>query len=209
MRNEFHLSVMDHSIRFHKLMLERSLEEIPGFPLPEGYRFSFYEPGDEKEWIRIEQSAGEFASFDDGMRAWNTYFEPWKELLGERMIFIETEDGRKCATGSAWFNTHTADLNEGRMHWIAVDQPHQGCHLAKPLISKVLLTLRNLGYEDIRVSTETTAWLACSIYLGFGFLPAEESLDQEKDGWRILRRLIDHPSLSGIAPAEDHELFVK
>jgi ribosomal protein S18 acetylase RimI-like enzyme len=208
MRNEFHLSPMDHSIRYHKLLLERDLEQIPVFPLPEGYRFSFYRPGDEEDWIRIEQSAGEFASTGEGLRAWQTYFAPWKDLLPERMIFIETPAGEKAATGRAWFNTHTGDLEDGRMHWIAIAQAYQGSHLAKPLIAKVLLTLRDLGYARIQVSTETTAWLACGIYLSFGFLPCRENLEKEKDGWRIIRRLTDHPSLAGIEPAGDDDLFV-
>ncbi|MBR2793356.1 MAG: hypothetical protein IKE16_01820 [Solobacterium sp.] len=209
MRNEFHLSPMDHSIRFYPLLLERTLDFIPVFPLPEGYRFSFYAPGDEAEWIRIEQSAGEFSAFEEGMQAWNSYFAPWKELLSKRMVFIETPEGRKCAVGSAWFNTHTGDLSDGRMHWIAIEKESQGAHLAKPLIAKILQVMKENGYEKIQVSTKTNAWLASRIYLDFGFVPEKENLRKEKDGWKILRRLTDHPSLAGIEPAEEDELFIE
>ena len=143
------------------------------------------------------------------MQAWQSYFAPWKELLPARMVFIESPEGEKSATGTAWFNTHTGNTEEGRMHWIAIDKSHQGSHLAKPLIAKVLCVLRELGYSRIEVSTETTAWLACRIYLGFGFLPVKENLEKEKDGWRIIRRLTDHPSLAGIEPAREEELFVQ
>ena len=209
MKNPMNLKPMDHSIRYCPLHLVRYLTDLPDYPLPEGFRFTFYQHNDEQDWISIEQSAGEFSSLAGGRKAWNTYFEPWRSLLPERMLFIETADGRKAATGSAWFNTHTGDLSDGRMHWVACRKEFQGCGLSKPLIAEVLKTLKQLGYEKVTVSTETTAWLACRIYMDFGFRPTEESLISEKDGWRIIRRLTDHPCLSAIEPAEEDELFVQ
>lgn len=209
MKNPMNLKPMDHSIRYYRLMLERDLNDLPEYPLPKGFRFSFYHPNDEQDWISIEQSAGEFSSLAGGRKAWNTYFEPWRGLLPERMLFIEAENGRKAATGSAWFNTHTGDISDGRMHWIAVGKEYQGSGLSKPLIAEVLKTLKRLGYQKITVSTETSAWLACRVYMDFGFRPTAESLNKEKDGWRIIRRLTDHPCLSAIEPAKDDELFVQ
>ena len=51
----------DDRIRYYPLLLERSLKELPSIPLPEGYRYVFYRPGDRDAWIDIEESAKEFS----------------------------------------------------------------------------------------------------------------------------------------------------
>ena len=50
----------DSRIKYYELMLERDLDYLPCFPLPDGYRFVFYRPGDCSSWIEIEKSAKEF-----------------------------------------------------------------------------------------------------------------------------------------------------
>ena len=64
----------DERIRYYELMLERDLENLPYFPLPDGYRYAFFQPGDRERWIDIEKSAKEFASCEQGMESWNRYY---------------------------------------------------------------------------------------------------------------------------------------
>lgn len=47
----------DNHIKYYELMLERNLNDLPHFPLPEGYRYVFYQEGDRDRWIDIEKSA--------------------------------------------------------------------------------------------------------------------------------------------------------
>ena len=59
----------DDRIRYYPLLLERSLKALPSIPLPEGYRFVFYRPGDRDTWIDIERSAKELSSYEEGIDA--------------------------------------------------------------------------------------------------------------------------------------------
>lgn len=59
----------DERIRYYELILERNLENLPFFPLPDGYRYVFFRPGDRDYWIDIEKSAKEFASCEQGEEA--------------------------------------------------------------------------------------------------------------------------------------------
>ena len=67
--------------------------------------------------------------------------------------------------------------------------------------------LKELGYTRIKIPTQTTSWLACKIYLDFGFLPEPQNALQSLGGWRIIKRLTDHPSLSRFRAAEDWEVL--
>ena len=62
----------DSRIKYYELLLERELDNLPAFPLPEGYRFVFFQPGDRDAWIEIEKSAKEFTTYEQGLEAWRS-----------------------------------------------------------------------------------------------------------------------------------------
>lgn len=64
---------------------------------------------------------------------------------------------------------------DGWPHWVAVRREYQGKGLAKPLIAYVLNVMRELGYKHAKIPTQTNTWLACKIYLDFGFMPLQEN----------------------------------
>ena len=46
--------MLDKSVPFLNILMCRPPEaELPLFELPEGYAFSMFQPGDEKEWAEI------------------------------------------------------------------------------------------------------------------------------------------------------------
>lgn len=192
----------DERIKYYELLLERDLDELPQFPLPEGYRFVFYQPGDRDAWIAIEKSAKEFTDYAQGLEAWNRYYAGQEEMLPGRMVFIENADGEKVATATAYYDVTNRDKSgSGWLHWVAVRREYQGKGLSKPLISHVLGILRKLGYTHAKIPTQTTSWLACRIYLDFGFLPIPENAVHSKSGWEIIRALTNHAALSSFEPA--------
>ena len=83
----------DERIRYYELILERNLENLPFFPLPDGYRYVFFRPGDRDYWIDIEKSAKEFASCEQGGEAWNRYYGGREDELTGRMVFVEDANG--------------------------------------------------------------------------------------------------------------------
>ncbi len=198
----------DARIRYFELLLERGdLDGIPVYPLPSGYRFCFYRPGDRDAWITIEQSAKEFSSYAQGLDAWGRYYEGKDEELAQRMIFIENAQGEKIATATAFYDIYGRDASDaGWLHWVAVRRDMQGRGLSKPLIAYTLMRMRELGYTHAKVPTQTNTWLACRIYLDFGFRPVPENAVNSYDGWRIVRALTAHPALEGFPPAQPEEI---
>lgn len=199
---------LDRRIAYYKLLLERDLVNLPADPLPAGFHFVFYQPGDRDSWIEIEKSAKEFKNYAEGLAAWNRYYADHEQELPRRMLFLANESGEKIATATAFYDTAGGDTPAGGwLHWVAVKRPYQGQGLAKPLIAHALKLLKNLGYTHAYIPTQTTTWLACKIYLDFGFLPTAENAVESETGWRIIRRLTSHPALAAFAPADNERVL--
>ena len=192
----------DGRIKYYELLLERDLDELPCFSLPESYKFVFYQPGDRDIWIDIEKSAKEFTDYTQGLDAWTKYYAANEKILSNRMVFIENAASEKVATATAYFDVTNRDKSgDGWLHWVAVRREYQGKGLSKPLISYVLGIMRELGYTHAKIPTQTTTWLACRIYLDLGFVPLPQNAINSRDGWKIIKALTDHPSLTSFEPA--------
>lgn len=201
----------DERIKYYELMLERkTLSDIPEFSLPEGYRFAFYKSGDRDAWIDIEKSAKEFKSYEAGLKSWNEYFGGKDGELARRMVFIETESGEKVATATAYYDIHGRDKSgAGWLHWVSVRREFQGKGLSKPLIARTLEVMRSLGYSHAKIPTQTTSWVACKVYLDFGFTPIPQNAEHNRDGWRIVKALTNHPALAEFDPADPKEILAE
>ena len=198
----------DTRIRYYELLLERKdIADLPEYDLPEGYRFVFYSPGDRDAWIDIEKEAKEFDSYYQGLEAWARYYEGKENELMDRMVFIENDRGEKIATATAFYDVSGRDTSgAGWLHWVAVKRSYQGKGLSKPLIRYVLEIIKKLGYTHVKIPTQTYTWLACKIYLDFGFEPIPQNAVNSRDGWRIIKALTDHPALVGFDAASIDEI---
>ncbi|GAB5081299.1 GNAT family N-acetyltransferase [Hominimerdicola sp. 21CYCFAH17_S] len=199
----------DERIKYYELLLYNdTVDEIKEYPLPEGYSFVYYNDGDRDSWIRIERSAKEFETCQDGIKAWEKYYGGHEAELCSRMFFIETESGEKVATATAYYEP-TDTSGAGWLHWVAVARDFQGRGLARPLISHALARLRELGYKTIKIPTQTTSWVAARLYLDFGFKPIPENAVNSYDGWRILRTLTEHSSLAEFPPCSIKDILTE
>ncbi len=199
----------DKRIRHFELMLTRALDDLPVHPLPAGYRFAPFQPGDREAWIGIERSAKEFDSFDEGAAAWARYYGDREEELPDRMIFIETASGEKVATATAMYDVFGHDKSGSAwLHWVSVRRDHQGRGLSKPLVCEAFRIMKGLGYTRVVVPTQTNTWLAVKVYLDLGCRPIPENAVHSADGWRIARALTGHPALANFAPAELSDILV-
>ena len=208
MKQEPEFDNLDERIRYYELLLERNLKNLPEYPLPPGYRFVFYRPGDRDSWIAIEQSAKEFSTCQQGLEAWGRYFGSYEDILPNRMIFLENEAGEKVATASAYFDVICGDPSgAGWVHWVAVRRDHQGRGLSKPLVARALKTLGSLGYTHAKIPTQTTSWVAVKVYLDLGFRPIPQNAVHSRDGWRIVKALTGHPALAEFDAAGEEEIL--
>ena len=197
----------DARIQYYELVLERSLEDLPDQPLPPGYNFVTYSPGDKETWITIEKSAKEFETYEEGREAWERYYASREALLPERMFFVVNPAGEKVATATAFFDIRRDDDGvNGMLHWVAVRRYEQGRGLSKPIILKALHRMVELGYTRAVIPTQTTTWLACKVYLDLGFRPIPRNAERNSMGWRIVRTLTEHPALAEFPPISPEEI---
>lgn len=198
----------DARIQYYELMLEGDITGMVEIPLPEGYFYAFYQDGDRDAWIEIEKSAKEFSSYEEGLDAWKRYYEAHESELYNRMVFVVNRLGEKVATATAFYDVRGIDQSgAGWLHWVAVKREEQGKGLSKPLISHVIQVMKQLGYSHGKVPTQTTTWLAVKVYLDLGFRPIEKNYIRCRDGWRIIKRLTNHPALSDLDAASDAEVL--
>ena len=201
----------DRRIAHWELMLARSLEtldDLPAHPLPAGYRFVRYAPGDRDTWIRIEQSAKEFSSFEEGEAAWARYYGDREDELPARMLFIEDAAGEKVATATAMYDVFGRDRSGSAwLHWVSVRRDAQGRGLSKPLVAEAFRVMRSLGYTRVVIPTQTNTWLAVKVYLDLGCRPIPENAAHSETGWRIARALTAHPALAAFPPASPDEIL--
>ena len=185
----------DEQICYYELLLKNDITEVPQYELPDGYRFVPYTDNDRDAWIDIEMSAKEFVSYEQGLEAWNRYYAPRIDELYNRMFFIETDNGEKIATATAFYDIYGRDTTDGWLHWVAVKREYQGRGLSKPLITYVLRVMNQLGYVYAKIPTQTTTWLACRVYMDLGFVPVEQNMKRNYEGWRIIKALTEHYAL--------------
>ena len=188
--------MLDKSVPYAGLyMCRKTGTPIPGSPLPDGYRFELYNPGDEESWAGIESSVLEFDSEFAALLYFNGKFMPYPEDLKRRCLFIEKDDGEKIATATVWW-----DYIEGQrrpwLQWVGVDPRYQGTGLGKALVSKALTQMVELeGDVDFYLHTQTWSYKAVGIYKAHGFQPTDNKVlykkrrDNYKKAMRILKRI--------------------
>jgi len=169
--------VLDKSLPFYKIfMCRKAGTPIPVYPLPEGFKYVFYNDGNEVDWARIETSVEEFDSEFSALLTFKQEFIPYVDELYRRCLFIENSDGEKVATANAWWS-FVEDERRAWLHWISVDARYLGMGLGKAIISRVTELLRELeGDIDFYLSTQTWSYKAINIYLKCGFEPIDEKV---------------------------------
>lgn len=198
----------DARIKYYELMLRGEITGMEEISLPAGYHYETYQDGDRDAWIEIEKSAKEFDTWEQGLDAWKRYYAKHTDELPGRMMFVVNESGEKVATATAFYDIRGIDQSgDGWLHWVAVKREYQGRRLSKPLISHVIQIMKRLGYTYAKIPTQTTTWLAVKVYLDLGFRPIEKNYVRCRDGWRIVKRLTNHPALAGLEPANDEEVL--
>ena len=138
--------MLDISVPYVSFVMKRDAgTPIPECNLPEGYRFVFYSPGDEKDWARIEKSVLEFDDELDALLYFQEEFLAHKSETERRCFFIENQNGEKIANSSAWWK-YSGKRRDPIVHWVAVKPEYQGKGLGKAIIvqtMKLLVEIEN------------------------------------------------------------------
>ncbi len=162
--------MLDKSIPFYRIILKRRAgTPLPEAELPPGYRFSFYQPGDEKAWGEIETSVLEFETVADAIDRFRKEYVPYETEVTRRTLFVERDDGFKVGTFTAWWG-YTGQRRHPWMHWVSVRPEFQGLGLGKALVARgVQLMVELEGDCDMYIPTQTWSHRAIRLYQWAGF----------------------------------------
>jgi GNAT superfamily N-acetyltransferase len=160
-----------------------SFDAVPAAPLPDGFSFRNYQPGDEAGWVELYGAAEKY--IDISRRIFDDEFHDDTEALSSRMSFIRDAKGKFVGTSCAWYDDISNDGAWGRIHWVAIHPEYQGRGLAKPLLTHSLECLKKLGHEHAYLITSTARVPAITLYLKYGFLPDARS-PKERSAWEKL-----------------------
>jgi GNAT superfamily N-acetyltransferase len=167
------------------------LEGVPALAPPPGFSFRMFRPGDEKTWTDIWRRSDRYGAVAPD--AFAREFGSDARALAQRQFYLLDGGSSAIGTASAWFPDEPHGPDCGCVHWLAVVPEYQGRGLSRPLLSAVLMRMRDLGYRSAFLRTQTVRIAAIGLYLGFGFLPEVRS-DKEREGWRqVCGRLAPSP----------------
>lgn len=167
--------MLDKSVPFLNILMCRPPEaELPLFELPEGYAFSMFQPGDEKEWAEIEASVLEFPRGVDALVHFEKRFLYAPHELERRCLFIEDPQGKKIATATIWWE-YSGKRRDPWVSYVAVMPQYQGLGLSKALLSRLLQLSEEIeGKRKIYLHTQTWSHRAVKLYEKFGFYITKE-----------------------------------
>ena len=179
-------------------MLRPTLNHLPNWPLPAGYRFRGYREGDVATWVALHQDAEPFVTVTEATFA--GAFGAHPAALPDRMFFAETLAGEAAGSSTAWWiDDWQGTGNWGQVHWVVVARAHQQRGLAQALLAQTLARLAASHHRAL-LSTNTARPWAIKVYLDAGFVPWPHELE---DGavlaaWQELQEILHHPVLANV-----------
>lgn len=179
----------------HVMMVRENLDNLPYYPVPDGYSIRRYQRGEKAVWAEINSSAGNIPTYEAAIKQFENEFAAKENEMEDRCFFVvHNESGRSVGTNTAWYDENFADRgNYGRIHWVAMDPAFQGKGLAKPLMYAAMERLRQ-SHTRVVLSTQTFRVKAINMYLDFGFVPHIYSPNC-KQAWQEVVDILKHPAL--------------
>ena len=171
-------------------MLRENMENIPQFPIPEGYAIRNYRPNEGHIWTRILKAGEPYMEIDDGL--FDREFGRHLSVLEDRSFYLTTDAGEKIGTITAWWQNIDREV-WGQIHWVVIHPDYQGRGLSKPMMSVAMTRLRQ-SHERCFLGTSTGRMAAIKVYLDFGFIP-DLSVENSREAWTEVASVLAHPIL--------------
>lgn len=211
----------DHVPDLPLRMVRVTPDPVPDHPLPVGYSFRGYRPGDAAVWTEIQRESEPHLVIDD--TTFRYEFGDDENLLADRCLFVVTDHGDAVGTITAWQRPYVRydpgvmdphDLRAlaaarraaqvepwGLPSWLAVRPAHQGHGLGRPLLAAALrrLTREHAGCWTLVPSDRPAA---IRLNIEFGFRP-DLALPQTREAWQVA--LAADPGLARLVADGDAE----
>ena len=178
-------------------MIRPSMDDLPRFDTPDGFRIRNYRDGDADEWVRIHELADLYNKVTQ--ETFEREFGYDMPAMRDRGFFMEAPNGEVIGTATAWYSSAgpgveiQGQLNYGRVHWVALVPQYQGRGLSKPLLSRVMSRLAE-SHDKSYLVTSSARLPAIHLYLKYGFRPFLHSLESI-EAWEFVSIQLKHPLL--------------
>jgi GNAT superfamily N-acetyltransferase len=168
--------MMDKSIPYYPVIMHRnSGHPIPQLTMPSGFRFCLYKKGDDKEWMDIAMSLGEFEKVEDATEYFVNHFMLCETELTRRCLFLENSSGDKIGTLTNWWE-YTGVRRDPWIQWVLIRPEYQGKGLGKAMVFEGIKQMIAIeGDRDIYLHTQTWSYKAINIYRQAGFIISSEN----------------------------------
>lgn len=135
--------------------------------LPEGYSVVTYKPGYEKAWAELEYSVGDFDSAGEAEEYFvSTYLKDTDKT--DNILFLKDAEDKIIGSCIAWQDDRNGALVSS-LHWLIVDEDHQGMGLGKALCCAVMNIYAGKGAFPVYIHTQPWSWKAILLYVSLGF----------------------------------------
>jgi GNAT superfamily N-acetyltransferase len=172
-------------------MLREDMNDIPEFPMPEGFGIRNYRPDEGYIWTRIQKAAEPYIKVDDEL--FDREFGQRLKAMEDRSFYLTTDEGEEIGTITAWWQDDWRGKKWGQIHWVAIHPDYQGRGLAKPMMSVAMQCLKQ-SHERCFLGTATQRIAAIKVYLDFEFYPDLEA-ENSQEAWNEVALFLEHPIL--------------
>ena len=175
------------------IMEKKDANSYPQYKLPDGFRFSDFQPEFIEAWANLQLEVEQVDSLQEAKEVFYQDFlmdegYDWAERkhtdaqaipeaypgyteMMRRIVFVVTDDGTLVGTGSLWTGCTFGEERQ-RLHWIAVKPEYQGKGIAKVIVTKLLDLNRELfSAKELYLTSQTWSYRALNLYMKFGFTP--------------------------------------
>lgn len=168
--------MMDKTIPYYPVIMHRKAGSfIPKSSFPVDYHLEFYCDGDEKDWVDIAISLGEFSTEADGLNFFRNQYLTCKPELVRRCMFLTNRAGQKIGTLTNWW-AYTGVRRDPWIQWFLIRPEYQGKGLGKAMFFECLQKMICMeGDRDIYLHTQTWSYKGINIYRNAGFFISSEN----------------------------------
>jgi GNAT superfamily N-acetyltransferase len=148
-------------------LFERSLDELPTIPLPDGFTVQGVRTLDDGR-LRAQATHGAFRPDDD----WEGYWAKYRQFIdsavydGERDLFVRSPDGRGASACTLWFD----QVNRvGLFEPVGTHPDFQGKGLGKAVMADGLRRMKAAGMLRAILGFDPNNVAALALYQSLGF----------------------------------------
>ena len=159
--------MLDRTIPFYNTILKCEGYESRQVMLPEAYRIVSYQPGFERDWARLECSAGDFGHTGEAAEYFCGKYLSADDSADD-LLFLAENTGKVIGSCISW----TDDRNGSpvnSLHWLIVEEGCQGKGLGRALCIAAMNRFFGKGGEPVYIHTQPWSWKAILLYSSLGF----------------------------------------